>query len=152
MLVQYFQIIPNFLCVCQSVSQTADIWYGVWLSAGKPCNTELYKIMKRKKNIWVSSKYRGSNFLVTQGFWAVSSIYVCIPVGQSQPRISNISAGGSHYFHRIKQGTQVRVNWQANYRLHDHQVQVPQNPLTLLAPASRLGFKLASFLAAFSML
>ena len=32
--------------------RNAQFWYSIWLSAGKPINTELHRIMKRAKNIF----------------------------------------------------------------------------------------------------
>ena len=32
--------------------RNAQFWYSIWLSAGKPINTELHRIMKRTKNIF----------------------------------------------------------------------------------------------------
>ena len=46
-------------CWCEEVQpfkDTAMFWHSIWMSAGRPINTELHRIMKRTRNIFIISK------------------------------------------------------------------------------------------------
>ena len=44
--------IPGWTDIVKPFSDEAKFWHAVWLSAGKPLNTELHRIMKKTRNVY----------------------------------------------------------------------------------------------------
>ena len=45
------KVVPGWSDLVKPFCDDAKFWHAIWLSAGKPINTELHQIMKRSKNI-----------------------------------------------------------------------------------------------------